>query len=116
MEHAPSEREACICAMFDSFCVTVICNAGRNLKRATENRKKYDATGDEAVEYLIELLIHEDTYEADHSVFGGCTHPSACFQRGIKLIEQITAGRMNLHAVKSRLLCPDCGSGKIMIY
>lgn len=41
--------------------------------------------------------------------------PLVC-QRGIKLIEQITAGRMNLHAVKSRLLCPDCGSGKIMIY
>ena len=40
----PSEREACICAMFDSFCVTVIRNAGRNLKRAAENRKKYDAT------------------------------------------------------------------------
>ena len=55
-----------------------------DLKRAAENRKKYDATGDEAVEYLIELLIHEDTYEADHSVFGGCTHPSACLSEGNK--------------------------------
>lgn len=65
----PSERGACICAMFDSFCVTVIRNAGRNLKRAAENRKKHDATGDEAVEYLIEMLPHKDTYETEQLVF-----------------------------------------------
>lgn len=58
----PSDRDESICAMFDSFCVTVIRNYSRNLKRAAENRKKYDATGDEAVEYLIELLAHEDVY------------------------------------------------------
>lgn len=65
----PSEREACICAMFDSFCVTVIRNYSRNLKRAAENRKKHDATGEDAVEYLIELLTHEDTYETEQWVF-----------------------------------------------
>ena len=65
----PSDRDESICAMFDSFCVTVIRNYSRNLKRAAENRKKYDATGDEAVEYLIELLAHEDVYEAEQLVF-----------------------------------------------
>lgn len=65
----PSDRDESICAMFDSFCVTVIRNCSRNLKRVAENRKKYDATGDEAVEYLIELLIHEDTYEAEQLIF-----------------------------------------------
>lgn len=70
----PSDRDESICAMFDSFCVTVIRNCSRNLKRAAENRKKYDATGDEAVEYLIELLTHEDVYEAEQLVFyaDGC--------------------------------------------
>lgn len=65
----PSDRDESICAMFDSFCVTVIRNYSRNLKRAAENRKKYDATGDETVEYLIELLTHEDVYEAEQLVF-----------------------------------------------
>lgn len=65
----PSDRDESICAMFDSFCVTVIRNYSRNLKRAVENRKKYDATGDESVEYLIELLAHEDVYEAEQLVF-----------------------------------------------
>lgn len=64
----PSERDAHICAMFDSFCVTVIRNASRNLKRAAENRRKYDATGEDAVEYLIELLTHEDVYESEQLV------------------------------------------------
>lgn len=36
----PSDRDESICAMFDSFCVTVIRNYSRNLKRAAENRKK----------------------------------------------------------------------------
>lgn len=71
----PSDRDESICAMFDSFCVTVIRNCSRNLKRAAENRKKYDATGDEAVEYLIELLAHEDVYEAEQLVFYADGYP-----------------------------------------
>lgn len=71
----PSDRDESICAMFDSFCVTVIRNYSRNLKRAAENRKKYDATGDEAVEYLIELLTHEDVYEAEQLVFYADGYP-----------------------------------------
>lgn len=64
----PSEREKCLLQMFDSFCVTVIRNFGRNLKRASESRRKHDDTGEESVEYLIELLIHEDVYEAEQLV------------------------------------------------
>lgn len=71
----PSDRDESICAMFDSFCVTVIRNYSRNLKRAAENRKKYDATGDEAVEYLIELLTHEDVYEAEQLVLDADGYP-----------------------------------------
>lgn len=44
--------------MFDSFCVTVIRNFSGNLKRAAENRRKQDCTGEEPVEYLIELLSY----------------------------------------------------------
>lgn len=51
--------------MFDLFCVTVIRNFGRSLKRAAENRRKHDGTGEKPVEYLLELLSHEDVYEAE---------------------------------------------------
>ena len=54
--------------MFDSFCVTVIRNFSRNLKRAAENRRKHDGTGEEPVEYLIELLSYEDIYKAEQLV------------------------------------------------
>lgn len=71
----PSDRDEIICAMFDSFCVTVIRNYSRNLKRAAENRRKYDATGEDSVEYLIELLTHEDTYELEQLVFYADDYP-----------------------------------------
>lgn len=54
----PSERIKSLLQMFDSFCVTVIRNFSRNLKRAAENRRKHDGTGEEPVEYLIELLSY----------------------------------------------------------
>ncbi len=51
--------------MFDSFCVTVIRNFGRNLKRGERNRKKHDGTGEESVEYLVEWLSSEDVHESE---------------------------------------------------
>ena len=54
----PSERIKSLLQMFDSFCVTVIRNFSGNLKRAAENRRKHDGTGEEPVEYLIELLSY----------------------------------------------------------
>lgn len=66
--NTPSDRTESLLEMFDSFCVTVIRNFGRNLKRTAENKKKHDYTGDEPVEYLIELLHHEDIYEAEQLV------------------------------------------------
>ena len=54
----PSERIKSLLQMFDSFCVTVIRNFSGNLKRAAENRRKQDGTGEEPVEYLIELLSY----------------------------------------------------------
>jgi len=68
MMETTSERIKSLLQMFDSFCVTVIRNFGRNLKRAAENRRKHDGTGEEPVEYLIELLSHEDKYEAEQLV------------------------------------------------
>lgn len=65
---APSEKEKRLCAMFDSFCKTVARNFSRNLKRAAENRRKYDGTGAEPVQYLLDVLSHEDTHPSDHLV------------------------------------------------
>ena len=64
----PSERIKGLLQMFDSFCVTVIRNFSRNLKRAAENRQKHDGTGEEPVEYLIESLSHEEVYKAEQLV------------------------------------------------
>ncbi len=61
----PSDRENSLCALFDSFCVTVIRNFGRNLKQGERNRKKHDGTGEESVEYLVELLSSEDVHESE---------------------------------------------------
>lgn len=60
-----SERTDSLVQMFDSFCVTVIRNFGRNLKRAAENRKKHDSTGEGVAEHLIERLRYEDIYEVE---------------------------------------------------
>ena len=64
----PSDREKILCAMFESFCVAAIRNFGRNLRRAMKNRKKYDGTGDESVEYLIGLLSSEDVYASERFI------------------------------------------------
>ena len=53
---------------FAKFCFEVIKNECKNIKRAAGNRKDHNATGEEPVEYLIELLAHEDTYPVEHLV------------------------------------------------
>lgn len=61
----PSNTEKVNCRRFAKFCFKVIKNECKNMKRAAEIRKGYDATGEESVEYLLEILIHEDTYAAE---------------------------------------------------
>lgn len=62
---SPSHEER-ICAMFDSFVKTVSRNCARNLQRDEASRDKHFA--DEPVDYLLELLGHEDTYPSDSFV------------------------------------------------
>ena len=64
----PSDREDILCAMFESFCITVIRNFGRNLKRAMKNRQKHDGAGKEPVEYFTGLLSTEDRYASEQFV------------------------------------------------
>lgn len=54
--------------MFESFCATTIRNFGRNLKRAVKKRRKHDGTGEESVEYLINLRSSEDMYASERFV------------------------------------------------
>lgn len=62
----PSEHETRIVAMVDSFTKTVARNFSRNLKRAKGNLKKHFS--DEPIDYLLELLSHDDRYPSDHLV------------------------------------------------
>lgn len=63
---APSNYEERIIAMFDSFSKTVARNFCRNLKRARENRDKHFS--EVRVDYLLDLLNHEDRYPSDDFV------------------------------------------------
>lgn len=63
---APSNYEKRIITMFDSFSKTVIRNFSRNLERADENRDKHFS--EEPVDYLLDLLSHEDRYPSDDFV------------------------------------------------
>lgn len=62
----PSNYEKRIIAMFDSFSKTVIRNFSRNLERADKNRDKHFS--EEPVDYLLDLLSHEDRYPSDDFV------------------------------------------------
>ena len=62
---SPSDEER-IVAMVDSFTKTVARNFSRNLKRAKANAEKHYS--DEPVDYLLELLSHDDRYPSDHFV------------------------------------------------
>lgn len=63
---SPSDYEKRIVAMVDSFTKTVARNFSRNLKRAKANREKHFS--DEPIDYLLELLSHDDGYPSDHFV------------------------------------------------
>lgn len=63
---APSNKVNCL--KFAKFCFEVIKNECKNIKRAENNRKNHSATGEEPVEYLLELLMQEDTYTVEHLV------------------------------------------------
>lgn len=59
---APSNKAERICAMFDSYCKTVLRNASKNEKRALANRNRYEVTTSEQIQYLFDADGHEDTY------------------------------------------------------
>lgn len=64
----PSNTERENCRKFAKFCFSVIKNECSNIKRAAGIRKGYDATGEEPVEYLLELLSHEDAYTVENLI------------------------------------------------
>lgn len=63
---APSNKVNCF--KFAKFCFKVIKNECKNIKRAANSWKDHSATGEEPVEYLLELLTREDTYTVEHLV------------------------------------------------
>ncbi len=70
---SPSDEER-IVAMVDSFTKTVARNFSRNLKRAKANSEKHYS--DEPIDYLLELLSHDDRYPSDHFVL--CADELSC--------------------------------------
>lgn len=70
----PSDYEKRLIAMFDSFGKTVAKNCCRNLKRAKDNREKHFS--EEPVDYILDLLSHEDRYPSDHFVL--CADELSC--------------------------------------
>lgn len=62
----PSNKAERICAMFDSYCKTVLRNASKNEKRALANRKKREIVTDERIQ--IDAIRHEDTYPSTQLV------------------------------------------------
>lgn len=58
----PPSRMERLCAMFDSYCKTVLRNASRNIKRIQANRKKHVVMADEQIQYLFDQQSSEDTY------------------------------------------------------
>ena len=63
---APSNKVNCF--KFAKFYFKVIKNECKNIKRAANSWKDHSATGEEPVEYLLELLTREDTYTVEHLV------------------------------------------------
>jgi len=63
---APSNKVNCL--KFAKFCFEVIKNECKNIKRAAGSRKDHKATGEEPVEYLLELLTQEDAYPVEDLV------------------------------------------------
>lgn len=64
----PSDKAERLCAMFDSYCKTVLRDASRNEKRALANRMKREAVVNESMQYLFDTESHEDTYPSEQLV------------------------------------------------
>lgn len=65
---APSDKAERLCAMFDSYCKTVLRNESRDIKRALIRRSKRELTMDEPMQYIFDLISHEDTYPSEQLV------------------------------------------------
>lgn len=59
---APSNKAERLRAMFDSYCKTVLRNESRDIKRAMIRRSKRELMMDEPMQYIFDLISHEDTY------------------------------------------------------
>ena len=64
----PSNSGKVNCRKFAKFCFEVIKNECSNIKRKAKIRKGHDATCEEPVEYLLELLACEDIYAVEHLI------------------------------------------------
>lgn len=62
---APSNKAERLCAMFDSYCKTVLRNESRDIKRALVRRSKRELAMDEPMQYIFDLISHEDTYPSE---------------------------------------------------
>ena len=82
----PSDKAERLCAMFDSYCKTVLRNASRNEKRALANRMKREAVVNESMQYLFDTESHEDTYPSEQlviraAVWQSCPRPAGDYAR-----------------------------------
>jgi|SRR5574344_529747 DNA-directed RNA polymerase specialized sigma24 family protein len=66
---APSNKAERLCAMFDSYCKTVLRNESRDIKRALIRRSKRELAMDEPMQYIFDLISYEDTYPSEQLVF-----------------------------------------------
>lgn len=87
---APSRAERA-CAMFDSFCKSVIRNASRNLKRDFAYRRKREITG--AEETWLDAKECSDTYPCEdfhlrEGTFSCCLSNEKLYQAILSLPEQ----------------------------
>ena len=62
---APSNKVERLCAMFDSYCKTVLRNESRDIKRTLVRRSKRELAMDEPMQYIFDLISHEDTYPSE---------------------------------------------------
>lgn len=62
---APPDKESRLCAMFDSYCKTVIRNASKNLKGARANQAKHRTVDNDQIQYLFDTQDHTYTYPSD---------------------------------------------------
>lgn len=90
---APSNKAEGLCAMFDSYCKTVLRNESRDIKRALARRSKRELAMDEPMQYLFDLIGHEDTYPSDQLTlyadkFSGVVHRDTLYEAMLSLPER----------------------------